>query len=140
AAARGLHPRTPTYFSLVARVGKSTHRRGTLSTVSPSSEPPPATTNEGAAAPALDYHPAPPALSSGSAVAQDIGRLCGGFQRGARAPLCVVAGVGSIGEGPQRKGPSVMRPFAYFSGEGKVGRGTGAEPPKFSGHGAGGPE
>ena len=33
-----------------------------------------------------------------------------------------------------------MRPFAYFSGEGKVGRGTGAEPPKFSGHGAGGPE
>ena len=29
---RGFHPRTPTYFSLVGKVGKSTHREGTLST------------------------------------------------------------------------------------------------------------
>ena len=53
----------------------------------------------------------------------------GDSTRGAGAPLCVVAGVGFIGEGPHRKGPAPMRPFAYFSGEGKVGRGTGAEPP-----------
>ena len=60
--------------------------------------------------------------------------------RGAGAPLCVVAGVGFIGEGPHRKGPAPMRPFAYFSGEGKVGRGLGAEPPKTPGPGRGGPE
>ena len=28
---RGFHPRTLTYFSLVGKVGKSTHREGTLS-------------------------------------------------------------------------------------------------------------
>ena len=32
----------------------------------------------------------------------------GGIPKGA-SPLCVVAGVGSIGEGPHRKGPSPMR-------------------------------
>ena len=52
----------------------------------------------------------------------------GGIPKGA-SPLCVVAGAGFIGEGPHRKGPAPMRPFAYFSGEGKVGRGPGAEPP-----------
>ena len=79
-------------------------------------------------------------LSGVSLITEDDHKLCGGIQRGACAPLCVVAGVGSIREGPHRKGPSLMRPFAYFSGEGKVGRGTGAEPPKSPGHGAGGPE
>ena len=38
------------------------------------------------------------------------------------SPLCVVAGVGFIREGPHRKGPSLMRPFGDFSGEGKVTR------------------
>ena len=52
----------------------------------------------------------------------------GGIPKGA-SPLCVVAGVGYIGEGPHRKGPFPMRPFGYFSGEGKVPRGVGAEPP-----------
>ena len=51
-----------------------------------------------------------------------------GIPKGA-SPLCVVAGVGFIGEGPHRKGPAPMRPFAYFSGEGKVGRGVGLEAP-----------
>ena len=36
-----------------------------------------------------------------------------------------------IREGPHRKGPSLMRPFGYFSGEGKVPRGMGAEPLKL---------
>ena len=35
----------------------------------------------------------------------------GGFQRGTGVPLCVVAGVGYIGEGPHRKGPL---PYAVF--------------------------
>ena len=54
----------------------------------------------------------------------------GDSTRGARAPLCVVAGEGYIGEGPRRKGPFPMRAFAYFSHEGKVGRGPGATPPR----------
>ena len=40
----------------------------------------------------------------------------------------VVAGVGSIREGPHRKGPSLVRLFGYFFGVEKVTRGTGAEP------------
>src|SRR5699024_2504652 len=56
----------------------------------------------------------------------------GGIPKGA-SPLCVVAGVGYIGEGPHRNGPFPMRPFAYFSGEGKVGRGTRAKPPNSFG-------
>ena len=38
---RGLRPRTPTYFSLVGKVGKSTHREGTLSMGSLPYEPHP---------------------------------------------------------------------------------------------------
>ena len=53
----------------------------------------------------------------------------GGNPKGA-SPLCVVVGEGYIGEGPHRKGPAPMRPFGYFSGEGKVPRGTGPEAPK----------
>ena len=68
-------------------------------------------------------------------VIQNNYKLCGGIQRGACAPLCVVAGEGSIREGPHRKGPSLVRPFGYFSGEGKVPRGTGAEAPKELVHG-----
>ena len=45
---------------------------------------------------------------------EDKTRACGGIQRGACAPLCVVAGVGYIGEGPHRKGPSPMRLFGDF--------------------------
>ena len=65
-------------------------------------------------------------------VIQNNYKLCGGIQRGACAPLCVVAGEGSIREGPHRKGPSLMRPFGDFSGEGKVTRvraGTAREVP-----------
>ena len=64
----------------------------------------------------------------------------GDSTRGAGAPLCVVAGVGFIGEGPHRKGPFPMRAFAYFSHEGKVGQGAGVKPPKSPGHGGGAPE
>ena len=69
------------------------------------------------------------ALRGASTVEQRDRRLCGGFQRGACAPLCVVVGVGSIREGPHRKGPSLMRLFGHFFGVEKVTRGTGAEPP-----------
>ena len=47
--------------------------------------------------------------------------MLGGFQRG-RCPLCVVVGVGYIGEGPRRKGPFPMRVFGYFLHEQKVTR------------------
>ena len=54
----------------------------------------------------------------------------GGFQRGTDVPLCVVAGVGSIGEGPHRKGPAPVRVFGYFLHEQKVTQGTGLKAPK----------
>ena len=57
---RGLRPRTPTYFSLVGKVGKSTHREGTLSMGPSPMYPTPTTTNEGAAAPSLDSPPDSP--------------------------------------------------------------------------------
>ena len=60
---------------------------------------------------------------------EDNYRARGGIQRGTGVPLCVVAGVGYIGEGPHRKGPAPMRAFAYFSHEGKVGPGLGREGP-----------
>ena len=53
-----------------------------------------------------------------------------GYPKGDARPLCVVVGEGYIGEGPHRKGPFPMRAFAYFSHEGKVGRGTGLKAPK----------
>ena len=56
---RAFPARTRAYFSLVGKVGKSTPRRGTLSIVSPSWEPPPATTQKGAPAP---FWISPPAL------------------------------------------------------------------------------
>ena len=34
----------------------------------------------------------------------------------------------------------IKRAFAYFSHEGKVGRGTGVKPPEFPGYGGGAPE
>src|SRR5699024_585162 len=74
----------------------------------------------------------PPRTSGVPSAEQDIGRVCGGFQRGACAPLCVVAGEGSIGEGPHRKGPSPMRFFGYFLSVQKVTRvwaGEAQEPP-----------
>ena len=56
--------------------------------------------------------------------------LAGVSKGGAGAPLCVVVGEGSTGEGPHRKGPSPVRAFAYFSHEGKVGRGPGLKAPQ----------
>ena len=56
----------------------------------------------------------------------------GGIPKGA-SPLCVVAGVGFIGEGPHRKGPAPMRLFGYFLSAQKVTQGPGAEPPKSFG-------
>ena len=83
-------------------------------------------------------------------VIQNNFKLCGGFQRGACAPLCVVVGEGSIREGPHRKGPSLMRFFGHFlsaqkvtqvwAGEAQDLRGTGVKPPKSPGHGGGAPE
>ena len=54
--------------------------------------------------------------------------MLGGIPKGA-SPLCVVAGVGFIGEGPHRKGPAPMRVFGYFLHEQKVTQGTGLKAP-----------
>ncbi len=176
-AFRGLRPRTPTYFSLVRKVGNthpghlSTHRRGRLSTVSPLLRTTPRNDQRGGCGPLFGFSPgqsyglpgdpskfhlrgrnesalAPrfsplaktlerrtpggQALRGASTVEQRDRRLCGGFQRGACAPLCVVVGEGYIREGPHRKGPSLMRLFGHFFGVEKVTRGTGAEPPQKS--------
>ena len=48
---RGFHPRTPTYFSLVGKVGKSTHRGGTLSMGSLPYEPHPRDDTKGGSRP-----------------------------------------------------------------------------------------
>ena len=58
---------------------------------------------------------------------KDKRRFGGGIQRG-RCPLCVVVGVGFIGEGPHRKGPFPMRFFGYFLSVQKVTRGSGVKP------------
>ena len=58
---RAFPARTRAYFSLVGKVGKSTPRRGTLSIVSPSWEPPPRNDTKGGARPLLDF-PACPIL------------------------------------------------------------------------------
>ena len=84
--------------------------------------PSPATTNEGAAAPSLDSPPALQVLRGASTDEQRDRRLCGGFQRGACAPLCVVADEGVTGEKPHRKGFSPVRVFGYFLHEQKVTR------------------
>ena len=73
-------------------------------------------------------------------VIQNNYKLCGGIQRGACAPLCVVVGEGYIREGPHRKGPSLMRFFGHFlsaqkvtrvwAGEAQDLRGTEVKPPK----------
>ena len=54
--------------------------------------------------------------------------MLGGNPKGAGAPLCVVVGVGYIGEGPHRKGPFPLRFLGYFLSVQKVTRGSGAEP------------
>ena len=48
---RGFQPRAPTYFSLVGKVGKSTHRGGTLSMGSLPYEPHPRDDTKGATPP-----------------------------------------------------------------------------------------
>ena len=53
-AFRGLHPRTPTFFSLVGKEGKSTHRGGTLSMGSLPYEPHLRDDTKGGACPPLD--------------------------------------------------------------------------------------
>ena len=50
----GLRPQTPTYFSLVRKVGKSTHRGGTLSMGSLPYEPHPLDDTKGGASPPLE--------------------------------------------------------------------------------------
>ena len=70
----------------------------------------------------MDSPPAPQALRSVSAGEQRDRRLCGGFQRWAGAPLCVVAEEGVTGEKPHRKGFSLVCPFGDFYDKGKVTR------------------
>ena len=79
-------------------------------------------------------------LSGVSLITEDDHKLCGGIQRGACAPLCVVAGVGFIREGPHRKGPSLVRLFGHFLSVQKVTRGVGPGRPHEKRYGAGGPE
>ena len=62
---------------------------------------------------------------------QDRSHLCGGFQRGTGVPLCVVAGVGFIGEGPHRKGPAPMACFWLLFARAKSDSGYGAESPEI---------
>ena len=59
---RGLRPRAPAYFSLVGKVGKSTHRGGTLSMGSLPCGPLPHDDTKGGARPPLDT-PARPILA-----------------------------------------------------------------------------
>ena len=63
----------------------------------------------------------------------------GRIQRGGRSPLIGRCGGWSLGGGHSRKCPPPMRPFGDFSGEGKVTRGVGVEPP-LKGYGAEAPE
>ena len=69
---------------------------------------------------------------------------CGGMRDAelvpTRAPLCVVAGVGFIREGPHRKGPSLVRLFGHFLSAQKVTRGVGPGRPHEKGPGGGAPE
>ena len=79
-------------------------------------------------------------LSGVSLITEGDHKLCGGIQRGACAPLCVVAGVGFIREGPHRKGPSLVRLFGHFLSAQKVTRGVGPGRPHEKGPGGGAPE
>ena len=54
----------------------------------------------------------------------------GRIQRGGRSPLIGRCGGWFLRGGHSRKCPPPMRPFGYFSGEGKVPRGTGPEAPR----------
>src|SRR5699024_10530845 len=60
-------------------------------------------------------------------------RSCGGFQRGARAPLCVVAEEGVTGEKPHRKGFSSRACFCLLFPRGKSRSGSGGETPATPG-------
>ena len=107
-----------------------------FSPVTPSS----ATTQRGAQAPL--WKPPHNLRSLCSSVEAPL-RTCragGESKEGAAAPSLVVVGVGSIREGPHRKGPSLVRLFGYFFGVEKVTRGTGLEAPKGLGYGGGTPE
>ena len=79
--------------------------------------------------PALDSPPAPQALRGTSTVEQRGRRLCGGFQRGACAPLCVVADEGVTGEKPHRKGFSLRAVFWLLFVRTKSNPGCGAGNP-----------
>ena len=62
---------------------------------------------------------------------------CGGMRDAelvpTRAPFVSSRKRGARGRNPIERVSPPVRPFAYFSGEGKVGRGPGAEPPKSFG-------
>ena len=79
-------------------------------------------------------------LSGVSLITEGDHKLCGGIQRGACAPLCVVAGVGFIREGPHRKGPSLVRLFGHFLSAQKVTRGVGPGRPHEKRSRGGAPE
>ena len=68
-------------------------------------------------------------LRGTSTVEQRGRRLCGGFQRGACAPLCVVADEGVTGEKPHRKGFSLRAVFWLLFVRTKSNPGCGAGSP-----------
>ena len=96
-------------------------------------DPTPTTTNEGAAAPSLDSPPALQVLRGASTDEQRDRRLCGGFQRGAGTPLCVVAEEGVTGEKPHRKGFSSRACFWLLFARAKSDSGSWAESPESPG-------
>src|SRR5699024_8958625 len=65
--------------------------------------------------------------------------LAGGNPKGGGCPPLCRCGGRFPGGGHNRKCPPPGCAFAYFSHEGKVGRGPGAKPPKFPGCGGGAP-
>src|SRR5699024_771937 len=106
---RGFHPRTPTYFSLVRKVGKSTHgRRKPFDGVSHPCPPLPRRHKGGRKPPFGNPRITSKSLCSAVEAPLRAYEAGGESKEGAAAPSLVVVGEGSIREGPHRKGPSLM--------------------------------
>ena len=137
---RGLRPRTPGYFSLAGKVPKRAFKGGGCSD-SPSPLKNPSTHNGfSRGLRPLAKEATPPCTPRVPSVRQDNWRLCGGFQRGAGAPLCVVADEGATGEKPHRKGFSSRAVFWLLFVRTKSNPGLGRGGPEPSGSGDAAPE